>query len=195
MTQPSEENRDLARYIIGVFGGRPGVREYFDDQKLVTIDMLTCTDAGQRGVNAYSTLALSDVEAFNSDGTKLPFGVELIAACEADATQFVNVISTCAFNIIKDQMPIYPDAVYPNAIKMYEGLSSTLSHVLIVDPFLWDRSFDTRQLKTKKVGFLQVVGIAESEYAFLRKQGADALLDLFVDKEIDVYDINRPAAV
>lgn len=191
MAQPFEENRELARQIVKAFGGEPSVREYFDDERSATIDILTCTDALQKGVNAYATLALSDAEIFDAEGNKLPFGIEIIAACEGGAAAFVNAISTCAFNILKDKMPIYPGAVFPRVLELYRGLSETLSHALFVDPFLWDDRFVSRKTESKTVAFLQMVPISDDELDYLRANGASALEEEFERKQIDVFDINR----
>jgi antitoxin YqcF len=189
--KPTDDNKQLARDIVKVFGGQPSVREYFDDERVATIDILTCENAPQTGVNSYSTLALSGFPAFDAEGDKFPFGVEFIAACESSALDFVNALSTCAFNVIKDGMPIYPGIVFPRILELYKGLSSTLSHAFFVDPFLWDDEFRSRQTAIRTIVFLQMVPISDQEYAFIHSNGADALEAEFERQNIDVYDINR----
>lgn len=195
MTKPTDENRELARFIAATFGGTPSVREYFDDDRVATIDIMTCSDAPQGAVNSYATLALSDVRLVDAEGDMLDFGIEIVAACESDAEEFVNAVSTCAFNIIKDKTPVYPGVVFPRVLDLYEGLSSTLSHAFLVDPFLWGAALASRQMKTKTVAFLQMVPISDSEYAFLEKHGPDALEDQFEKHQIDIFDINRRSVV
>ncbi|TDK32129.1 suppressor of fused domain protein [Rhizobium deserti] len=195
MTKPTEENRELARSIAKILGGTPSVREYFDDDKVATINIMTCTDAPQDAVNSYSTLALSDVAVIDAEGDGHNFGIEIVAACETDAEQFVNALSTCAFNIIKDGTPVYPGVVFPRVLDLYEGLSSTLSHAFLVDPFLWGEELSSRKMGSKTVAFLQMIPISDSEYTFLQKQGPEALEEQFEKHQIDIFDINREPVV
>jgi hypothetical protein len=195
LAKPSEENRNLAKEIVAILGGNPSVREYFDDERKATIDIVTCADSPQDGINSYCTLALSDFPAFDADGKQLSFGIEIVSACESTAKTFVNALSTCAFNIIKDRMAVYPGVVFPRVLDLYRGLSTTLSHAFLTDPFLWDDAFVSRKLESKTVAFLQMVPISEQEFQFLLKNGANALEDEFERAQIDVYDINRPSAI
>lgn len=195
MTKPSDENRELARFIAQTLGGTPSVREYFDDERVATINIMTCEDAPQAGVRSYSTLALSDSPLVDEDDEPLAFGVEIVAACESEAEEFVNALSTCAFNIIKDRMPVHPGAVFERVFDLYDGLSSTLSHAFFVDPVLWDEDFASKEMKTKTVAFLQLIPISDAELAFLHEKGPDALEDEFEKQQIDIFDINRPSVV
>jgi antitoxin YqcF len=195
VAKPSDENKKLAKDIVGIFGGKPSVRDYFDDERKAAIDILTCENAPQTGVNSYCTLALSDYRVYDGAGNQLSFGIELAAACETEAKSFVNALSTCAFNIIKDRMAVYPGVVFPRVLDLYDGLSDTLSHAFLVDPFLWGDAFKSRKLETKTVAFLQMVPISDKEYQFLQENGADALEREFERKQIDVFNISRPSVV
>ena len=102
---------------------------------------------------------------------------------------------TCAFNIIKDRMRIYPGAAFPRVFDLCDDLSETMSHAFSVDPFVWGGEFDTLTLPSKTVAFLQLVPISGSEFAFLRDNGSDALEAMFEQKQIDVFDITRAPVV
>lgn len=45
------------------------------------------------------------------------------------------------------------------------------------------------------VTFLQAVPISEAEYQHVVDNGAGSLEDLFVEAQIDVYDLDRPSVV
>lgn len=195
MSKPTDENRALARSIADTFGGVASVRDYFDDKRVAAVDIMTCAGAPQDGVSCHATLALSDVAIFDGDGDRLDFGVELVGACEDGAAAFVNALSTCAFHVIKDRLPVYPGAVFSGVFDLYEGLSRTMSHAFLVEPVLWGEAFSARQMETKTVAFLQVIPISDSEFAFLRENGPDALEEMFEDVQIDVFDINRPPVI
>jgi hypothetical protein len=80
---------------------------------------------------------------------------------------------------------------------MYKA-SKTLRHVLFVPPSSWDGSTKlnkTIKLGEKKLTWLLVVPISEKEYRFVEKEGSDKLENLFEEKQIDIFDLNRPSVV
>lgn len=187
----SEENIAIARTLARRFGGKPEVREYLDTGEKNSIDILTCPDTPDDELNSYATLGLSEQPTLDADGNALDFGVELIAAFEAEAGEAAAMLSTCAFTIRNELMPAYPGAVLPDILDLHEGLSSTLSHVFLTDPFVWDEAMESISLATRTVAFLQVIPISDSEYAYWQENGAEALVDAFLQNQIDVYDLDR----
>lgn len=69
-----------------------------------------------------------------------------------------------------------------------------MKHVLFVTPTLWGE-LKSKEFEEKKVVWLMLVPISENEYKFAEEKGSDALEDLFVEKQIDVYDLNRASVV
>ncbi|MEW7009892.1 suppressor of fused domain protein [Lentilitoribacter sp. EG35] len=183
---PTQENQMLARSIADAFGGVPAVQSFYDDGKSHEIDIIKCQNDPDNGLSSYSTIGLSDVEIFNIERQKLDFGVKLIGICESEAELFMNIVSTCAFNIIKDKYGVYPGVIHPNVFRMYDGLSNTLDHAMLVDPFIWESAFQSRELETKTVAFLQIIGTSELESDFAKENGTDELEDLFEQSGIDI---------
>lgn len=177
------------------FGGMPKVHDYHDEEESRSIAILTCEDAPQDGLKTVATLGLSDFEALGEANQPLAFGVELIAAIEGEAASFERALSTCAFNVIKDRMRIYPGAAFPRVFDLYEDLSETMSHAFFVDPFIWGGTFETMTLPSKTVAFLQLVPISDGEFAYLRENGSEALEAVFESNQIDVFDMKRPSTI
>jgi len=110
--------------------------------------------------------------------------------------EFENVISTCAFNLIKDGMPIFPGRIFPRVVELYDGLSDTLQHIMFVTPFAWaDHNPQTRMFADRNVTFLQALPISQAEMDYAAENGPDQLEELFEEGQIDVYDIDRDSVV
>jgi hypothetical protein len=185
----TQDNKSLARYAVGAFGGVPKVTAHYDDDERLVVDILACKDQPVRGVTSYSTLGLSDHSLTLHDRV-LPFGVELCGACDTKVKRFTNVLATAAFFVMKDGWVASPGAVFETMVSMYPRLSRTLKHVFFVPPFLWD-NLRTVELPSKKVTWLQVIPISDGESSYRSVHGAKALQELFVVRNIDVFDINR----
>lgn len=194
MSQPSPTNRHIAHSLARIFGGTPSARPYHDDKNVATVDMLTCADAPDEYLSSYATVGLSARPALSEQRQPLDFGVEIVGVCETDAERFVNVMSTCAFNFLKDGVPLVPGWVHQRAFELYDGLSDTLAHAMLIDPFSFE-GLETMRLEDRTVAFVQMIGITDDEYAFLLDKGEDALTDLFEREQIDIYDIDRPSVV
>jgi antitoxin YqcF len=193
MTQTSEENKTIAKTLVKVFGGKPSVNFWWDEPETTSVALLKCENAPEKGINSYATVNLSD-HPLIMDGKEYPARVEIVGACAASAEEFPNVLTTCAFNIIKDKWFVAPGVIFPGVVDMYD-LSDTLSHILFVPPFVWNDEPRTMEFPTKTVAFLQAVPISDAERDFANENGPDALESLFEEHQIDIYDINRASVV
>ena len=66
-----------------------------------------------------------------------------------------------------------------------------MSHVLLVDPFVWSKSLPNLRFKDKTVAWLQSVPMSDGELTFFEENGLEALHDLFSERQIDVYNLDR----
>jgi hypothetical protein len=185
----TSENKKLARHVLGAFGGKPVVTEYYSDDRQFALDILECSDCPHPGTTSYSTLGLSD-HPMRQDGKEFPVRVELVAACDSNVEWFPNVISTAAFYIMRSGWLCSPGKVLQNALHMYDP-SHALRHLYFTAPSLWQGQLETVQLETKKVAWLLAVPIAEPEYEFLQKYGDERFEDLLEGCEVDIFNIKR----
>ncbi|MED4865229.1 suppressor of fused domain protein, partial [Bacillus subtilis] len=121
----TQENKVIARTVLGAFGGKPKVTKYWDDNKSSSIDILSVSDQPQEGIMSYSTLGLSD-HSINYEVNGTPLRVEIVAAMESASDIYANVLSTCAFNIINSNFSCAPGVIFKDVISMYDqetGLS------------------------------------------------------------------------
>lgn len=191
MSDISEDNKKMLAYAEEVFGEASSIDEFWDEQEENSIDVMSVEDAPDEGIGTYITLGLSDVPT-GLVVDDLPVGVELVMAGDAGRAEIPNILVTCALNVLKDNFEIMPGVIFADVCGMYLG-DSPMKHILFVQPFLWD--IETQDLDEKKVAWLQAVPISDAEMKFADEKGTEALEDLFEEKQIDVYDLDRPSVV
>lgn len=193
MSNVSNENRVIAKSVATAFGGEPKVVSYWDDKKESCVDVLICKNRPQNGVTSYSTIGLSD-SPLVKDGDDFSVRLELVGACENACDEFPSILSTAAFCIINSKWFCSPGSIFPDVISMYK-CSATMHHLMFVPPFLWEGDLNTMTLDTKSVAWLLAVPISEAELQYSEAEGVDKLEELFEEKQIDIYNINRPSVV
>lgn len=181
------DNKRLARYLAEIFGGQPTVTRRHDAGRRMQIDILSCLGTPQPGIVSYATIGLSDHRPAGQAAA-----LELLGAAPAqDDEAFAAMLAACAFALIHDGLTVASGSIVPDVIGRH-GLSATMAHVLLVPPFLWEDGPQTLRLSAKNVAFLLAVPIADSERQYAGENGADALENLFVGAQIDIFDLNRP---
>lgn len=193
MTAVSEENKQLARYLLQIFGGKPEVSAYWDESHQFSVDILSCLNQPQAGVTSYATVGLSD-HPLMDDGQEFPARVELLAACHAEVTKFPNVLATAAFYIMKDKWFCSPGTIFKRMISEY-NLSVTMEHLYFTAPFIWEDSLETLSLKSKTVAWLLAVPISDAEGRYKEQHGSERLEELFEEMGVDIFDLHRSSVV
>jgi hypothetical protein len=119
--------------------------------------------------------------------------VELVAAFGSEFQEGANIISSAAFCIINSHWDVYPGAIFPEVVRMYRK-ETEMKHVLLCPPFLWD-NLTTQVLPDKTVAWLMLVPISESECRYAEEHGSESLEEIFVEKQIDVFDLDRASVL
>jgi hypothetical protein len=174
--------------------GRTEVRTHRFAGRSEEAPILRAPDCPMEGATTFASVGFSSVPQ-RVGGRDVP--VELIGACAASVESFAEVVASC----VVTRMVTGANFVYGTVIEDLRTLraaSSTLRHVALVAPFLWD-SFGGGLAKDRVGGtdiyWLMVLPISDAERDFLRGNGIDALETLFEEAEIDVFDINRPSVL
>jgi antitoxin YqcF len=188
----TEENKKLARLVLGAFGGKPLVMEYLDDPEKLSVDIMSCVDRPSQGITSYATLGLSDFPMFQ-DENEFHVRLELLAACNTGVEWFPNMLASTAFYIMRTGWLCHPGAVLQNAIHQYAP-DLRIQHLYFTAPFLWEDKLKTVQLDTKKVAWLLSVPITNAEYEYCKKNGDDNFEELLERKQVDIFDIKRSSA-
>jgi len=193
MARVSEQDMILAKHAAAAFGSKPSVQRYWDDNDKSFVDILSCSNSPEEGVTSFSTVGLSS-HTLLRDGKEYPARIELVGACGSSFSSFPNILATAAFCVINSRWFCYPTAIFPNVVATYAE-SETMPHLFFTTPFLWDEKLQTQELSGKNVAWLQIIPISDAERCFADENGADSLEDLFVEKQIDIFDLNRPSVV
>jgi hypothetical protein len=183
----SKENKALAVYLRSKFGGTPSVSKFWDDAKRSDVDIMTVPDSPQPGVSSYATLGLSD-SSIGLSSNDVRLGVELILALTNKYEDAANILASSAFAIINSKLKARPGSIFPRVIELYRP-DLDMKHILLVPPFLWE--LETQEFAAKKVAWLLAVPISDEERNFALEKGSDALENVFEQKQIDIFDLDR----
>ena len=190
---PSEANKKIAQDVRAVFGGAQfKVINYLDKDEKSEIYVMHCTETPEQGLISYCTIGLSD---YSDDGYEIdpPLGVEIIAV--SNLPEFGEVVSTAAFCVINSGYKARPGGAFPGVVKLHHP-DTTVPNLMFVEPYLWDeQAFASRQVGEKTVAWLQAVPISDAETQYLLDNGADALNELFEQRDPDFVDLQRDSVV
>jgi antitoxin YqcF len=186
---PTSNAKAAAKELARTWAARPTVYRHYDENEQNHIDIASCLDTPTQGCVGVGTVGLS-----NHDLGMRELRVELVGSFAMSFVDAANVAATCAFNGFKDGMPIKPDTVHPDVVKLYDQ-STTVPHILLTDPFLWQEGPLTLTDGELKIAWLMMIPISDSELAFANGHGFAKLTDLFEQHQIDIFDLKRLSVV
>lgn len=190
----STRRKLLAKHIAAALCvERPPIFQFWDDDRLKDIHVIEAADRPQPGVKTFATVGLSEYPLMNQ-GREFSSRVELVGACGIAHSEYANVIATLAFCVINSGWFCAPGIIFPDVMAMY-NLSSTMDDIYFADPFLWDDRLKSTDIDGVKTAWLLAVPVSKAETAYAAEHGSDQLQKLFEQKNIDVYDLNRPSVV
>ncbi len=194
MKQPTvtETTKTVAKKAASVIGGNPTVHTYWDDDEQSHVGLLSAADRPVTGVTAYSTAGLAEHQVYMGD-KEVPFRLEFCGACGSQFDSFDRVIATAAFFVINSRWYCEPGMIFDGLISMYDA-SPTMEHLFFLPPFLWE-DLGELQVGDLTVAWLLAVPISEAERSFAVRHGWDSLEDLFVERQIDIFDLERASEV
>lgn len=191
MSTVSATAKQVYRAVAEAVGGEPKVNRRYDEDESHSVDVLRCADRPVPGLAVYSTLTLHDSPNHLDDQD---IRVELIGVAPGDVEDYPNLLATAAFYVIKDGWLAAPGVVFPDLLSTY-ALSSTLPHLLWVEPFPYEQLSTVKVDDGPDVHWLLGVPISEEERRFLLDHGYDALEQRFVDADLDYWELTRESVV
>lgn len=194
MTQVSAENKTIAKTIVTAVGGTPEVTRFWDEEKRYYIDLLSLQNQPTNGVMTVASLGVSDTPLYLHD-KEYPVRIEMLGCCGSkQAELFPNLVATASFYIIRNHWFCAPGIIYPDIISMYYP-DSPMKHLYFTTPFLWEDSLSVTELVTKKVAFLLIVPVSESERCFAVENSPRDLENIFERENIDIFDLYRKSVL
>lgn len=185
----NEQKRAIVQQLVDIYGGKPKFYKYFDEQEKSTVDVLCIENVPKEGVNFYSTIGTFEYPS-GSTFEGLPYRVELVGVCDARENTFKNILSTCSFCIINSNYKICAGEIFHDIIEMYHP-TIDMKHIMFVPPFIWEEELDVLRFGDKCVDFLLAVPISENECIYAEENGTDALEDLFEEKQLNIFNLQR----
>jgi hypothetical protein len=190
MTSVTSYQKEIAKRTALAFDvDKPPIARFWDDKKENGIYILEAENSPQHGVTSYATIGLSE-QPLIFKGKEFSARVELVGVCGSAFHDFANVMATLAFCVINSGWFCAPGIIFPDVVSMY-GKSNTMSDIYFTHPFLWEDRLASESIGEHKVAWLLAIPISKSESAFAETHGPEKLEDLFVENNIDIYDLNR----
>ncbi|KPH14074.1 suppressor of fused domain protein [Chryseobacterium sp. ERMR1:04] len=194
--QTSEENKKLSDYITNIVGINKMIDRHYDKEKKQIIDIFTCDDPLYPKIKICGTIGVSDypnkIEMNDNSFKDIP--IELLIGGYTEFNMLANILSTSGFYIINKGWECQPGSVFMRIVEMYCE-TSEMKHIMFVSPFLWEDKLEPLQLEKKTVHWLLCIPISDKELEYKMENGASALEDMFQEKDIDIFDINRKSAI
>jgi len=191
VTRAPETGRAAARAAAAAFGCEPEtIYKHADADEGHHVDILSCKDRPSPGLVSYSTLGVHLVPNLLHDED---FRVELAGIAEDSVGKFSNLLATAAFYVIKDRWHVSEGVVFEELVATYK-LSKTLQHLMWVEPHEWEElaGVDVGGLI---INWMLAVPISESERLYLLDNGYNRLQELFIDREVEYWDLKRRPVV
>lgn len=182
--------RDLGRAIRSAFGAETKVVRFGDDDGVNDCFVVSGSNCPVDGVTSYGSVGLSRI---GQKAGIADVSVEIVAACASGTPHVDNLVASCVFDSVRNGTNVIYGAQIADIIVQY-GISQTLRHVTFVAPFLWN-GLGKLEFDGRAVNCLLMLPISDAEKAYLDINGIDALETLLNDRQIDLFDINRPSVL
>lgn len=194
--QLSEENKKLSNYITNIVGINNGIDRYYDKDKSSSIDIFTCDDPLYPRIKICGTIGVSDhpnrIEMDDNSFKDIP--IELLIGGYTEFNMLADILSTLGFYITNKGWECQPGSVFMRVVEMYYE-ATEMKHIMFISPFLWEDKLEPLKLETKTVHWLLCIPISDKELEYKMENGTSALEDIFQEKDIDIFDINRKSAI
>lgn len=97
MSTPSDQRRAVAKHTLQVFKGELKVQVYYDDNRTLSVELLTTPDSVHKGVKSIGSICLSEISLLDADGDEFGTRVELCAAALTPEIYWENAVASAAF--------------------------------------------------------------------------------------------------
>ena len=188
---PSPQRKAVVKHEVSVLGDDFDVNNYYNDNKTMSVELLTAADPDDDGLLSIATVGLSEVSLRKEDGSEFVTRVELCAGAPIDEKHWCNIVVSASFYIQRIGKPVVPGTVLENVIEEYFP-GTDMPHVYLTVPFLWnDGHFPELVFEGLKINWLQCIAVSEAEKQFIYKKGSEAFEDLLAAQEVNILDSRR----
>ncbi len=182
--KPTERQKQIYKQLYPIIGIEPKVIRYGDDINENFVFIMEVPDPIDKNVMFYSTIGLSDYE----------MKCEILFSAYKRNEEAGNIISSCAFFVMKEKWKLNKGVVFEDIVKMYNK-SSEMKHIYFTEPYLWEDKLEDFQVNNEPVFFLLAIPISDKELIYKNEKGVEELENLFEKKGINIFDLNRKSVV
>jgi hypothetical protein len=185
-----DTGRAVARAALAAFGGERKVLRVHDGAG-GHVDVLRCDDTPYERWACYSTLTLHrTLNLVNGQDIR----VEIAGMCGIEVEGFAEALADAARAVAADGWTAAPEILFAD---IFAGRmpGTHLPHMLLCPPYPWEELGRLTLDDGSTVHWLLAFPISEAERQFFLTDGFDALETLFVEREAEYFDLNRPSVV
>lgn len=171
-----------------LLGGNCAVTAYLDAAEQNKVHIFTSANA--EGVVA-ATVGLMEVDQSRNPAVRIP--TEIIMDQRGHDPRIANILSSIAFQVMKDGWKVAPGVVFERMVEMYIP-DTGLPHVMFTAPFQWEGMSKVR-LADRAIYPLVAVPVSEAESRVAASNAGRDLESLWTRQSVDVLDWGRQSAV
>ncbi|NAS99010.1 hypothetical protein CU664_12140 [Pseudomonas syringae pv. actinidifoliorum] len=189
---PSPQRTAIVKHELSVFGKNDfRVNNYYNDNKTLSLELLTVPDEIDRGMISIGTVGLSETALRDDEGAEFITRVELCAGAPKDEKEWCNFVISTAFKILRTENAVMPGEVMENIIYEYFP-DAKMPHIYLTVPFLWNEGhFPELLFSDVRVNWLQCIAIHDSEKNFIDEHGSAKFEDLLSKNDVNIFDKTR----
>ena len=186
---PSSDTKLVARHAISTFGAPPSVWRFTCEREEFSLDIGGCADRPAAGVVSYTTIGLSDCDVVT--GAESPAHVELAAACASDWPLFPNILAAAAMLLVRRQKEVKPGDAIRDVVAEFYPRATRVASLSRPARFFGASGCKSLRGEAKNITWLLAVPVTSGELLCLETQGDDGLEQLYRQRRIDMYSLER----
>ena len=183
-----ENSKLIANYLKDAFVGMPTVQRYYASDNIRFVDIIKTPH--KDNVTYIGTIGGFRRKMKGQPKSQSEIRVEMVTAVQENYTEIIS--QTLGYLILsldtnkKFYRPgtIVEDAIPDNAI-------TTMRHVYLCDPFLWNNGLPSMEINNIPVAFLYALPITTKEKELYEKLGTVSFEEYLQQQNIRYFDLQR----
>ncbi len=183
-----EKSKQIACYLKESFSGTPEVQRYLATDNVRYVDIIKTSHSDD-------VTYIGTIGGFRRPMKGQPIGktkirVEFLTAVKKQYTEIMaQTLGFLTFCLDTEMLYYHPGMVVENAIP--DTNLTSMRHIFLCDPFLWKNGLKGIKMDDYVVAFLYALPITDSEKDYCLKHGSEALENIFQEKNISYFELNR----
>ncbi|MBE6853202.1 MAG: suppressor of fused domain protein [Ruminococcus sp.] len=172
-----------------------GVQKAFSYQRQDAehkLDILYAKGSPARNYLTASTLGLVNrTTGYQDSNTGKDIRAEIIMSSYGGNDMAGKILSTAGIGIYQTNIRYGYGTVLKGVMELYFPNSDMKHLFLMLPPPVWGKAFGVTDADDSIITFLYALPISQAECDYMAQNGIDALQNCFVEKNIDMFDLER----